>query len=269
MRLFVFDMDNTLIPRGEYDIHPAVIESLNRLLRQGDAVCFASGRPFCSLIHHLNRLESGKKFAVTANGAALVDQNEKVLSSATLDPSIFFELASLFHDEHTTVYGYDDNSGLIVFREDEWTDLETRLNGIPRSRFHFIEKEDKSLPVPMLKAMIATDPERSKNLVIPARFYEKCSISRSDPSFLEILPKGVDKGNRVEMLRRYLSLNKDEVFVFGDGDNDVSMLKPFVGVAMGNAMSKEVFAASKYVTLDVKDDGVSYALEHLLNAFQQ
>ena len=49
---------------------------------------------------------------------------------------------------------------------------------------------------------------------------------------------------------------------FGDGGNDISMLRhAAIGVAMGNA-SDEVKAAANYVTASVDDDGIKKALEH-------
>ena len=49
---------------------------------------------------------------------------------------------------------------------------------------------------------------------------------------------------------------------FGDGGNDISMLKHAgIGVAMGQA-KEEVKAAADYVTTSVDEDGISQAMEH-------
>ncbi len=264
MRLFVFDMDNTLIPRGEHDIHQASIDSLSKLLKQGDAVCFASGRPFCSLKYHLSQLPEGKKFAIVANGAALLDQNGEVISASLFPMDDFYRIADAYQNDNVTVYGYDTDSGLVVFREDEWTDLETFLNGIPKSDFHFADLKKRDAYFPLLKAMVAARPEISEKIVFPSEYYERYSINRSDPAFLEILPKGIDKGNRVEVLRQYLRIDKGDVFTFGDGDNDACMLAPYQGVAMGNAMPSAKKAA-KYLTKGVMEEGVSYALTNILH----
>jgi hydroxymethylpyrimidine pyrophosphatase-like HAD family hydrolase len=49
---------------------------------------------------------------------------------------------------------------------------------------------------------------------------------------------------------------------FGDGGNDVSMLRhTAIGVAMGNA-TPEVQQYANYVTAHIDDDGVQKALQH-------
>lgn len=60
----------------------------------------------------------------------------------------------------------------------------------------------------------------------------------------------------------YLGLNIDETMAFGDGGNDISIIKKAgIGVAMGNAGDnlKEV---ADYITTSVDEDGVMNALVH-------
>ena len=49
---------------------------------------------------------------------------------------------------------------------------------------------------------------------------------------------------------------------FGDGENDIPMIKAAgIGVAMENGMP-EVKAIADYITSDVKEDGIVAALKH-------
>ena len=49
---------------------------------------------------------------------------------------------------------------------------------------------------------------------------------------------------------------------FGDGGNDIGMLRHAgIGIAMGNA-NDEVKAAADYVTASVDEDGIYKALKH-------
>ena len=81
---------------------------------------------------------------------------------------------------------------------------------------------------------------------------------------LEINSPKAGKGNALQALASHLGLSMDQVMVFGDGNNDISMLKAAgCGVAMANAMP-EVKAVADRVTLSCDEEGVAAAIEELL-----
>ena len=60
----------------------------------------------------------------------------------------------------------------------------------------------------------------------------------------------------------YLGGSFEDVVVFGDGHNDLSMIKAApISIAMGNAID-EVKAAATFVTKRSDDDGIEYACKH-------
>ena len=65
-RLFAFDVDDTLIPRGETSIPSKEIDAINIRLDLGDALALASGRPFASLARYLASFTSGETERVTS-----------------------------------------------------------------------------------------------------------------------------------------------------------------------------------------------------------
>ena len=78
----------------------------------------------------------------------------------------------------------------------------------------------------------------------------------------DILNKDGDKTNGMIALLEHYHISKDEVMAFGDGNNDVEMIKfAKIGVAMGNA-TEACKQASDYVTSDMDDDGIYKALKH-------
>ena len=59
-----------------------------------------------------------------------------------------------------------------------------------------------------------------------------------------------------------LGLTREQAIAFGDGGNDVEMLRyAGIGVAMGNACP-EAKAAADYITDDVTADGLANGLRH-------
>lgn len=89
-----------------------------------------------------------------------------------------------------------------------------------------------------------------------------CSVMRWYPTFADIISKEVDKGVGIDQFCDYYGFSLEETMAFGDGGNDIEMLRHAgIGVAMGNAR-EEVQQAADYVTDSVDNDGVFKALQH-------
>ena len=99
------------------------------------------------------------------------------------------------------------------------------------------------------------------------RFIGRLSIYRSEPFFIEVMARGVDKGAAIAGLIERLGLEREDVIACGDGLNDLSMIRyAGLGVAMANAQP-EVKEAADVVTLSNDEDGVAEAIErYILNA---
>lgn len=90
-----------------------------------------------------------------------------------------------------------------------------------------------------------------------------CSCSRWHPKGIDILPKDGGKGAGILAAMERYGFAADEITAFGDGENDLPMLKlAGISVAMGNSV-EQVKALVDYVTASVDEDGVSQALRHL------
>lgn len=69
------------------------------------------------------------------------------------------------------------------------------------------------------------------------------------------------KGNAIKHLADYYNIPYERTMAFGDGDNDLEMLRSVkFGVAMANAR-EEVLEATPYHTLSNKEDGVAHFLK--------
>mgnify|MGYP002224728812 CR=1 FL=1 len=65
---------------------------------------------------------------------------------------------------------------------------------------------------------------------------DRMGVFRSEPYFLELVPKGIDKACSLSVLLEKLGMTKDEMIAVGDGFNDLSMIQyAGLGVAMANA----------------------------------
>ena len=85
---------------------------------------------------------------------------------------------------------------------------------------------------------------------------DKVSVYRSDPYFIEIVPKGVDKAASLEKMLPIVGIPREDCIACGDGFNDIGMIKfAGIGVAMGNAQ-QVVKDAADMITLTNDEDGI-------------
>jgi 5-amino-6-(5-phospho-D-ribitylamino)uracil phosphatase len=86
-------------------------------------------------------------------------------------------------------------------------------------------------------------------------------------AWLDIAPKGIDKGHGLERLRQQYGFSGNRVLVMGDGRNDIEMFQWARALgghafAMGQA-PEEVKLAATSVTASVDQDGVAQVLSSL------
>ena len=87
------------------------------------------------------------------------------------------------------------------------------------------------------------------------------SIYRSEPFFIEVMPKNVDKATSLDRMLETVGLTREDAICCGDGFNDISMIKyAGVGVAMANARD-EVKEAADFVTGSNEEDGLVQVID--------
>lgn len=98
------------------------------------------------------------------------------------------------------------------------------------------------------------------------QFAERMDVFRSAPFFVELVPKGIDKARSLARLLARLNRSAADLIAFGDGYNDLSMLRyAGMGVAMANA-APEVRAEADFVTASNEEDGVALGIERFVLA---
>ena len=89
-------------------------------------------------------------------------------------------------------------------------------------------------------------------------------VFRSEPYFLELVPKGIDKAQSLAVLLKEIGMTKEEMIAVGDGFNDLSMIQyAGLGVAMANAQ-EIVRQNADYITLSNEEDGVAAVVEKFI-----
>ena len=262
-RLIVCDIDNTLLPAGG-KISDETMAAI-RSLPSSTGFTIATGRSFHVVRKFVEEFGLSAP-VITSNGAQVYDysENTSIYENCFPDDVVSDLMETLISRGFDFVaYGKDgifhrpDSAHMAFFNNyNASVRQEIRAPLIP------LNEEDLSVPPEMLTKVLVYEPTDDLIQVLSAR--KALEITASMHKVIDIMPAGCTKGNAVVALASYLHVPMESVFCFGDGDNDISMFTcGAVGIAMGNASDKAKSYAS-IITRNCKDDGVAYAIRHLI-----
>ena len=264
-RMIVLDLDGTLT-NSKKEITPHTRETLIRAQQQGIKVVLASGRPTYGIAPIANQLELSTYggYILAYNGGEIIDwKSKEVLHAQVLDPQVLPYMYRCAQENGFAIVTYRDNFVITETPDDEYVQKEATLNLMQTLKVeNFLGYIDFSIP----KCLIVGEAERL--CLLEKQMYEQLKetneVYRSEPYFLELVPKGIDKAQSLEVLLRKVGISRDEVIACGDGFNDLSMIRyAGLGVAMHNAQPV-VREAADFITLSNDEDGVAHVVEQFM-----
>ena len=264
-KLVAIDMDGTLL-REDKTISERTKNTIVSAREKGVTVVLATGRPIQGVSRYLEELNmyTEKDYVLTYNGALIQKtESKESVAKIALKGEDFHYLKKLSDKLGVHIHAFSEKQGLITPKNSKYTEVEADINKI---EIHEINMDDISDDEVMIKIMMIDEPEILSKAMdkLPKEVYDKYTVVRSAPFFLEFLNKSVNKGVGVEMLAKHLGVKREEVMTFGDAGNDIHMIEyAGLGVAMGNAFD-EIKEAADYITDSNNNDGVAKAIEKFI-----
>lgn len=251
-----FDIDGTLVSFQTHAIPSSTIEALEAVRQKGIRIFISTGRPKL-IINNLGELQNRGLIDgyITMNGSYCFVEQE-VIYKSPIAPKEVEALAEIcceqnypciFVGEHDASVCQPDDMLRYIFYEhlgvDEFpvTDFEEAIHRDIYQMTAFFSPEEEIRIAPLL-------PD--------------CEFGRWHPAFVDITARGNTKQQGIDQIIRHFGIRLEDTMAFGDGGNDISMLRHAgIGIAMGNAKD-DVKAIADYVTDNVDEDGVMKALKH-------
>lgn len=271
IRLIALDLDGTLLAEDKR-LSPRNRAALTAAAAAGAWIVPATGRLYRALPEDIRALPF-LRYVITVNGAVVLDAGraeEETLYAAEIPAAEAVGILR-FLDGRDVIYDcYYDGRAFM-------TSAMKERAGEYTSGFPLQSLRELRTPVPELKAfleqrgggvqkiqMYPRTPALRQALLreLPERFPGIVATS-SLPGNIELNHVRANKGDALNFLAGHLGLAREQTMAFGDGLNDVSMLRAAgCGVAMGNA-SPEARAAADRITADNEHDGVAEVIEGL------
>ena len=247
-----FDIDGTLVSFTTHTVPDSAREAIKRLRERGIKVFIATGR----LLRHTDVVRDIEVDGyITVNGSYCLTSSGEVIYEQAFPQQTVERIFSFMEQ-----YGF-----AMELMTQENIFVEEITPEVQRA----IDMVDIVPAIAPLREIAAKQkvfqvcPYISHELeqeILPQ--LPECVGSRWTELFMDVNMRGIDKSIAARKVMEYYGFTMDESMAFGDGGNDVSLVKDVaLGVAMGNACDslKEV---ADYITTGVDEDGIARALEY-------
>lgn len=265
-KVLVLDIDGTLLNSSK-QITEATKKAIIDTQKRGHTVILASGRPTPGMRKYEEALELDRYggYLLSFNGARIINcKTGEIVFQKVLPKHIIPQIYRYAVDNHCGIVTYIGDNIISGTKVDQYLTMESQMNGMPLEE---VVNFPAYAEYDMNKCLLTAEPEKAAQYEkeLQNKFGDILSIYRSEPFFIEIMPKNVDKATSLDRMLETVGQTRENAICCGDGFNDLSMIQyAGLGVAMENAQP-EVKAAADYITKSNEEDGIVHVIMNFMN----
>lgn len=254
IKAIYLDFDDTLYSHTLDKIPDSAVLGLNKAREKGIKIFICSGRSTKEMMwFNLGDLQLDG--VIVNNGQVGLDSSmKKVLFSNPVEGELKKRCIELFNDKKYATYCATLDDIYLNFENEIVRKIQSRFS-TPIPRVDIYRGED----IYMASAFFNNEEERK---AIYDCFEEYAYITTWSEGAVDIVSKTVSKAKGIEQMNELFNIDTKETMAFGDGINDVDMLKHCnIGVGVGNGC-EELKQSADYITDDIDNNGIYNALKH-------
>lgn len=264
-KLLAFDLDGTLTNSNK-EVTPRTKAAIKKAREAGATIALASGRPIYGIMPVAKELELDVHggYILAYNGGCIIDcTTSSVIYDMKIPNELVADICRFALEHDYAILTYEGDCVITNKKDNQYVIIEADINHLPVRE---VENIDTYINFPVNKFLITEDPEIvAKEIPNVKAAFPVLNVFSSAPFFMEIVPSGIDKADTLDFLLEKLGYTVSQLATFGDGGNDLGMIKHAgMGVAMANA-NPDCLAAANYVTTSNDEDGCALAIEKMLN----
>jgi hypothetical protein len=272
IRLIAMDLDGTLLTTDKR-LTARNRSAMEKAAEMGNYIVPATGRIYAGLPEEIREL-SFIRYLILANGAAVYDREEdQVLYRAEIPQQTALQVFDWL-DGFPAIYDcYQDGQAYMT------AEMLKKADRYAPSPIYLKMILSLRKPVPDLKEQIRKrggavqkiqafcQTVETQELVMQktAERFPQLAVTSSIARNIEINDGRANKGAALQALCEYLGIGTEGAVAFGDGSNDLSMIRAAgIGVAMENGVQAAKDAADR-IAPGNDEDGVGRVIEDLIN----
>ena len=183
-------MDGTLL-RKDKTVSERTKKAIDDAREKGVTVVLATGRPIDGVTRYLEELDmyGENDYVLSYNGGlVLKTKDREPICKIGLTGEDLHYLYEVSKDLGVNIHAFSETKGLITPKNSKYTEVEANINNIKINieDFNKLEKEHS-----IIKIMMIDEEEVLQKAVdnLPKEVYDKYTVVRSTPYFLEFLNK--------------------------------------------------------------------------------
>lgn len=253
-----FDMDGTLL-NSEHKILDENILEIKKLQQEGVGISLATGRSITMVMKYMKQLNVLDP-CVLANGNFIYYPNANKIKviGKNLNSKVKEFFINYLKEYGGTITWFDETKDYIYSTTNgKNTILEYTNNIYDLSNLSLNDLENILLSNNVYHLTIMLDKENDsphktiESLTLYFKELEKlglCKITNTSNIFIDADNLYIDKCNTIKYLINEIKIQEQNVYVFGDSNNDFNMIKYFKNsFAMGNALKEVKDVASNVI----------------------
>lgn len=252
IKLIATDMDGTLL-NDDGNINEKIFDLIHSLSEKDVKFAAASGRLYSQLSKNFEKVNTDMIFI--AHNGALIKYNksgktlyanfigkEEIEHVINLKPGVGEEL---FLSGESEIYIINPSENML----NKFTDFNVPV---------VILKSFNEIKNPIYKISYYMDEDVNPSILdyLEKNLNDTLSFVVSGDKWIDIMNKGISKGNAIKILQEKFKINKENTMVFGDYYNDLTMFKTaHYSYAMENA-PEDVKKHANFIAESNNEDGV-------------
>ncbi|MBL6465612.1 MAG: HAD family phosphatase [Peptostreptococcus stomatis] len=257
VKLISVDMDGTFL-NDDKEMSPEFDKVFKALKKKNVKFCAASGRQLASLKTVFDKYKDQMLF-VAENGAVMeIDGQSIVNATLTREISDKFLARLKELDDMRILYCTSDYSYI------DRTDDESMENArIYLPKFEIVKDVAHIEELPVKISVHSKNGYYNDFKLLVEEFSDEASICTSGFDWLDIVPKGTNKGTAIAKMQAMLGISSKETMAFGDQMNDFEMInQAYHSYAMDNAIDK-IKQIARYTAPSNNEFGVVSTLKEV------
>jgi hypothetical protein len=262
IKLILSDMDGTLLDsQGQVD--QARLQTMKTLLKQADVHFAAVTGKQAERVENLFG-ELAKDVWILGDSATRIKYNGEFIYESLLPKAVGKAIIQTIETIAPEVTIIACTKEAAVIR----TDLPEQEKQVVRGSYQVVKEVNDHAEVDEDFVKITVFDIKKRAFQIKPQldqYLDQAYIVASEPAWIDIANYGVHKGTTVKELQRLLGITKQETMAFGDGLNDLELMKEsHYSFAVSNAVD-DVKKAARYVTKSNDEAAVFTTVTDLLH----